>query len=468
MAQGGARTFLSVPALDWVARDGESYSYSVELYGPQDDVDPFLPDAGNGVLEDGTPITWNDPADAATPWDTDDVRTWLAGLSTQPDVAAVGNELDICAQTHRDVHPEPMGYDELLQRVTDTAAVIRDELPGTAIAGPSSCCWWYYWNDDAGEKPLHGGQDLLPWFLDQLAEADAAAGQRSLDILDIHYYPESEVFNDGTDPDTAARRLRATRSLWDPTYTDEGWIGDDTDATVHQPDPNQVQLIPRFRALIDEHYPGTELAIGEWNFGADAHLSGGLATADALGIFGRQQLHMATFWSFPAEGTPAAAAFQLYRDPDHPFGDRSLRTAVDDPDQLGLHAALDDSGGLTLVAINKDPDRDLLLQLDGLPAGELQTRQFGGPLAGQVVPHPPTDTTGQLLLPAYSALFLAMDEAPVGDDDIGDDDDDDDDDDSSCSNPDDCDCRQGDGSSVDHSALVAALLASFVLRRRRS
>ena len=49
--------------------------------------------------------------------------------------------------------------------------------------------------------------------------------QRTLDILDIHYYPQaSGVTSNKTDAATAALRLRSTRSLWDPTYTDESWI----------------------------------------------------------------------------------------------------------------------------------------------------------------------------------------------------------------------------------------------------
>jgi len=475
MQHGGARTFLSVPALDWVARDDSSYSYSVALYGDQEEVDPFQPDAGNGIRPNGTPITWNDPTDAATPWSPTQAGDWLASLSTVPDIAAVDNELDIASSTHQDVHPDPMTYDELLERYLDTARVIREELPGTEIAGLSSCCWWYYWNSAAGDKPQHGGQDFLPWFLEQMEAEEAASGERLLDVLDVHYYPDAEVFNDRMDPDTAARRLRTTRSLWDPGYTDEGWIGEDHDATQDQPSPNQVQLIPRMKALIDDHYPGTELGITEWNFGADAHLSGGLATADALGIFGREGLYLANFWSCPQAGTPAAAAFRLYRDPGGPFGHRSLPAAFDDPDRLGVYAALDDGDELTLVVVNKDPDVDLLLEVGGLAEGTYESRQFGGPLGGTLVVHPEMSTGGALLVPAYSALFLATGEMdPSGDDDdtSGDDDDttagdDDDDDDSAGPGGRDCDCRLGGGGFAG-GELVLVLAAAGLLVRRRS
>ena len=48
-----------------------------------------------------------------------------------------------------------------------------------------------------------------------------------------------QVVMDGREFDAEMRalRLRSTRSLWDPDYTDEGWIGEDSDATDQQPDP---------------------------------------------------------------------------------------------------------------------------------------------------------------------------------------------------------------------------------------
>ena len=46
------------------------------------------------------------------------------------------------------------------------------------------------------------------------------------------------------------RRNRSTRSLWDPTYTDETWIND------------KVQLIPRLRSWVDTYYyPGAPIGI---------------------------------------------------------------------------------------------------------------------------------------------------------------------------------------------------------------
>ena len=481
----GADTFLSVPALDWVAADNSSYSYSVALYGPQQDADPWNPDAGNGITTGGTAITWNDPADACVPWDEEDARAWLAGLANPPRFASVANELDIASSTHQDVHPDPMTYDEQLERFLTYAAVIHDALPGAEVAGLSSCCWWYYWNSAAGDKPEHGNEDFLAWFLDEVAAADAEAGSRSLDVFDIHYYPDA-VFNDDTSDATRALRLRSTRSLWDPSYTDEGWIGTDQWATVNQPSPNEVQLIPRFQQLIDDRYPGTKLGITEWNFGAEADLSGGLAVADVLGIYGREDLYLATHWTTPDAGTPAAAAFQLFRGEEPYFGEHALAVTVGgyDPDLLGVYAAADDDDRLTWVVVNKDLDHDQVIAVDGPPGLVGVMRVFGDALGGQVVTAPFDGTA--IVVPAYGAVFVAAevtmpgdddddddDTADDDDDDVADDDDDDDDGDDDDGHSgdddenagDDCSCGvAGEGSPA---AMILALLMSLTVLRRR-
>ena len=57
-----------------------------------------------------------------------------------------------------------------------------------------------------------------------------------------------------------------------------------------------IELIPRLMKKIADHYPGTKLSISEYNYGAGGDISGGLAEADVLGIFGREGLFAATMW----------------------------------------------------------------------------------------------------------------------------------------------------------------------------
>jgi hypothetical protein len=167
----------------------------------------------------------------------------------------------------------------------------------------------------------------------------------------LHYYPHlnNVALSPAGNAETQALRLRSTRSLWDPTYQDEGWISDVTD--------EPVQFIPRMKQWVDNNYPGTKLAITEYNWGALDHINGALAQADVLGIFGREGLDLATLWGPPEIDEPGTFAFRMYRNYDgsgSAFGETSVQASSADQGQVSIYAAQRASdGALTLVIINK-------------------------------------------------------------------------------------------------------------------
>jgi hypothetical protein len=67
------------------------------------------------------------------------------------------------------------------------------------------------------------------------------------------------------------------------------------------------------KQLIANNYPGTKLSISEWDSTADDDITGGLVTADVLGIYGRYGVDSATYWSNPDPNSPVGLAFWLYR-----------------------------------------------------------------------------------------------------------------------------------------------------------
>jgi hypothetical protein len=211
------------------------------------------------------------------------------------------------------------------------------------------CAYFYSALDGCApgsDRASHGNTDFLPWYLQQMQAYEQAHGLRILDYLDVHIYPQANgIFSENPgSAATQALRLRSTRALWDPTYVDESWIG--------QP----VQLIPRLRAWVAAHYPGTKLAITEYNWGALGHLNGALAQADILGIFGREALDLATLWAPPETGSPGAFAFRMFRNYDgqgSAFGGTSLYAASTDGDRLAIYAAQRNDGTLTILVINK-------------------------------------------------------------------------------------------------------------------
>jgi hypothetical protein len=120
-----------------------------------------------------------------------------------------------------------------------------------------------------------------------------------------------------------------------------------------------VRLIPRLKEWIKDNYPGTQLGITEWNFGADQHINGALAIAETLGVYGREGVDMACYWAYPNENSPGYLAFKLLRNPDdagHGMGDTSCLAQSAMPLQVSSYAALDSkTGDLTLLLVNKLP-----------------------------------------------------------------------------------------------------------------
>src|SRR6185295_11492450 len=103
------------------------------------------------------------------------------------------------------------------------------------------------------------------------------------------------------------------------------------------------------------YYPGTKLAITEFNYGGENHISGGIATADVLGIFGRYGLYMATHWG--SDPTYLAAAYKLYRNYDgnhSTYGDTHVRATTSDIEKSSVYAALNADGSeLHIILLNK-------------------------------------------------------------------------------------------------------------------
>jgi hypothetical protein len=368
----GTKTLMTVPLIGWVAKRrpaGHPYDcgFSIAKYGAQQDADwSWDPDCGNGVRTNGTPITGNDPTDTSVAISSSFVADWVDHLAAVYGAADQGgvlfydldNEPMLWNSTHRDVHPEPTSYDELRDQTWDYAAAIKTSDPSAQTLGPvvwGWCAYFYSAADGCGpgsDYQSHGNTYFVEWYLQQMKAYQDAHSVRILDYLDVHYYPQAEgvALSSAGSTTTQALRLRSTRSLWDPTYEDESWIADVAEGPY-------VRLIPRMKEWVAANYPGTKLAITEYNWGALDHINGALAQADVLGIFGRERLDLATLWGPPDAGEPGAFAFRMYRNYDgagSAFGETSVHAASGDQEQLAIYAARrisDDA--LTLIVINK-------------------------------------------------------------------------------------------------------------------
>ena len=366
-----AQAMLTIPMIDWVAKLGPNRSklasFSIAKYGPQTGNDwQWFPDAGNGVLTNGQYVTGNNPNDANVPSNSLFQQGWVQHLVSRWGTSANGglryyildNEPSIWHSTHRDVHPTGATMDEIKNKILDYAGKIKTVDPSALVVGPEEWGWSGYlfsgYDQQYGsthgwsslpDRNNHGGADYLPWLLDQLRQNETSTGKRLLDIFTVHYYPQGGEFSDDVSSAMQLRRNRSTRSLWDPNYVDESWIND------------RVQLIRRVKNWVNTFYPGTQVGITEYNWGAENHINGATAQADILGIFGREGLDIGARWTTPASSTPTYKAMKMYRNYDgnkSAFGDTSVAATMSNPDTVAAFAAQRSAdGALTIMLISK-------------------------------------------------------------------------------------------------------------------
>ncbi|MBI5542527.1 MAG: glycoside hydrolase family 44 protein [Deltaproteobacteria bacterium] len=353
------RSALTVPLLGWVAKDTKSYSFPVSVYGAQKSADPANSDAGDGMGRDGKRLAPGDPTRTSQASTPAMIGEWVAAMErgreprSSPSIYILDNEPMLWHVTHRDVHPQPVGYDELLERTLAYGTAVRRAAPRALIAGPALWGWPAYFysaiDAEAGfrlhpDRRRHGNVPLLPWYLARLREHEQRTGNRLLDLVDVHFYPQGEDLKENSER-TCAHRIRSTRGLWDPTYVDESWIGE------------PIELIPRLRRWIEQSYPGLGISLGEYNFGAEQLTCGGVALAEALGRFGQQGLTAAFYWTAPPERSPAYWAFRAYRNFDGQGGHfLEWSVSAQAPAGTSLFASRSEAGDhLVAVALNLQP-----------------------------------------------------------------------------------------------------------------
>jgi hypothetical protein len=424
--QHGVKTALTVPMIGWVAKDATSYSFPVAGFGAQQAVAPEAHDMGNGVAPDGKLISPGPPTLTSVPSTPDSIGRWVRQIRADDgakgrsvDSYILDNEPMLWNATHRDVHPEPTTYDELLEKTIAFGTAIRQADPEGKIAGPAEWGWLNYQYSAldvvAGvfrrpDRRQHGDEPLIPWYLRKIAEYEKKAKIRILDIVDVHFYPMGEgigITTGGkTDPATAALRIRSTRSLWDPTYKDESWIND------------RMRVIPLLKEWIATNHPGLGISIGEWNFGAETHMSGGLAVAEVLGRLSLEGVGSAYYWTFPAAGSPAFWAFRAYRNFDGAGGHfLDWTVPVKGSATLTSLFASRDRDGRHIVAVllNQSALTPLKPEITLRGCGVVQTVHGFGYAGGESGFRPIDVTSGpelfRLSVPPYSISVLDIDTA---------------------------------------------------------
>ncbi|KKB65027.1 cellulase [Robbsia andropogonis] len=428
---GRAIPMLTIPMVGRVAKldkDGKPLaSFSVAKYGAQKaaDVNGFA-DAGNGIAPDGTLIK-NDPDDASVVDAPENeqqrvthlVQTFGRAGAANARYYVMDNEPSLWHMNHRDMHPDGAHASEVAKKVVAYSRAVKAADAGARVVAPEEWGWtgFHLSGFDQQYAAAHGfshlpdreqetaGIDYVPWLLMQWKQAG-----HPVDVFSLHFYPQEGEFNenkgaaDADTPTVELARNRSTRDLWDSNYKDPSWIN------------SVVALIPLMRQWVDTYYyPGTPIALTEYNWGGATTMNGATAQADVLGIFGREGLDIAVHWGALTPDMPVYKAFKLYRNYDGQgsgFGDISIADVQHNPDQVSSFAALRDHDRvMTVMVINKQRGMvaDVLMPVSHFAIREkVAVWQLANNAISRLDDINAVDGQLQLTLPAQTVTLLVL------------------------------------------------------------
>lgn len=277
---------------------------------------------------------------------------------------SLDNEPALWSSTHSEIHPSKTTCAELLDKDTELAKTVKGIDPTAEVFGPALYGFTAFntLNDASDWSSVKGNYNwFIDYYLDSMKKQSDSAGKRLLDVLDLHWYPEATGGGDRIvcqkfNPDNIEcnkARLQAPRTLWDPTYTEDSWIGKWCKWAL--------PLIPTAKASIDKYNPGTKLSISEYSYGGENHITGGIAEADVLGIFGKYGVYNSDFWKCEDDDSYIQSAFNLYNNYDgngSTYGDTNVKCDTSDVTNSSTYASVvsKDGSKLHLIVLNKNYD----------------------------------------------------------------------------------------------------------------
>ena len=348
-AKSAAASLLAtIPIQGWVAADE---SGPVDVSAPN--IERFLPTAPRKIASFAT---GPDTTDGRV-FDDEFAHALAASWSgSAPLRLSLDNEPDLWSTTHAEIEKSPVTYQELFDKSIGAASAVRAAAPAALLHGPVLSGWAGFVNlQDASDA---SGRDFVDAYLLAMEQESVAQGLRLLDVLDLHWYSEAtgggvRVTAANNSAAVSAARVQAPRSLWDPNYVETSWI------TAQSTGGAAIELLPRMLAKLAADFPGTRLALSEYSHGGGDDISGALAEADALGIFGQQGIDSAAYWPLLASEPYTAGAFRIFRDYDGngaAFGDTSVAATSSDVALVSIYASQDAGHPekLLAVVINRD------------------------------------------------------------------------------------------------------------------
>ncbi len=289
----------------------------------------------------------------------DEFVAWIQKVKSAktPVWFSLDNEPDLWGHTHQRIWPKNPTYAQIIANNIEFATGIKSAAPKSLVFGPANYGWQGFRRFQ--DAPDANNRDFLDVYLAAMKAAERKVGKRLVDVLDIHWYPEAQgggiriCFGDGKadKPETQDARIQAPRSLWDPTYVEDSWIAK---SIGNKP----IALLPGVQKQIAKQYPGTKLAITEYNYGGANHISGAIAQADVLGVFGRYGVFAANNWGIYGKSRAELAGFRVFLNYDgrgSKFGDLGLNVRGETASLNSVYASTSQKSPrtVTVVVVNK-------------------------------------------------------------------------------------------------------------------
>jgi hypothetical protein len=193
------KVLITVPLLDCVAKDdagivapdlacgsgtgapSSHFERSSARMGSPFPTQPYVPGANDGVFQD-------------------EFINWMKYQFTTPKINTnvffeLDNEPDNWdGDAHHAVHSNAVTYDEVIKKDTVYANMIKEQVPTALVFGPVLSGW-------RGIDKWGGGSEaFVEVYLKAMKQAEANEGRRLIDVLDVHWYPETRFYID-TDND---------------------------------------------------------------------------------------------------------------------------------------------------------------------------------------------------------------------------------------------------------------------------
>jgi PKD repeat protein len=348
---------------------------------------------------------------------------------------SVDNEPGLWSHTHSRIHPENAACEEIVEQTAELSKAVKNVDPYAEIFGPALYGFNAYTSFQNAEDWENTYSNTYKWFvdyyLDKMKESSANAGRRLLDVFDIHYYSEARGggmrVTFGEDPaniECNKARLQAPRTLWQGSYIEDSWIAQYTSEEFRP-------IISRIQDSIDQYYPETKLAVTEYDFGAGNHITGGIAQADTLGIFSKNNVYLATYWGSENKKY-IASAVNLYTNYDSKgstYGNTNVKCDVSDYDLASAYASIQDENTdkVHVILLNKNYDQPTTFNVSVNSDKEYHSAAVWGfdRNSNLITVKRPVysikDNKFLITMPALSAYHIVLDTQPIDSGDLNND-----------------------------------------------